>query len=232
MMDLYPAIDLRRGRVVRLRQGDFSDETVYGDDPIAVAKEFEAAGARWIHVVDLDSARGDGSNRDVFVAIARAVNASVQTGGGVRDGSLLDDGVARVVVGSMAVTDPDATSALIAAHPGCVAVGLDHRDGRVLTRGWEQRSDRDVRDVAAALASPDLAAFVVTDVSRDAMLQGPDVEGLTALAAATPVPVIASGGVSSLDDVRALRATGVAGAIVGKALYEKRFTVADALAVA
>jgi phosphoribosylformimino-5-aminoimidazole carboxamide ribotide isomerase len=230
-MDLYPAIDLRHGRVVRLRQGDFADETVYGDDPIAVAKEFEAAGARWIHVVDLDSARGDGSNRDVVVALAQSVSVSVQTGGGVRDGSLLDAGLARIVVGSMAVADPQATGALIAAYPGQVAVGLDHRDGQLLTRGWEEHSGRAVVDVAAELASPDLAAFIVTDVSRDAMLQGPDVDGLSALAADTPVPVIASGGVSSLDDLRALRATPVAGAIVGKALYENRFTVSEALAV-
>src|SRR5262249_31153860 len=156
----------------------FDDETVYGNEPIAVAKEFDAAGARWIHVVDLDSARGDGSNRDVVVAIAGAVNASIQTGGGVRDGSLLDEGVARVVIGSMAVSDPDATRELVAAYPGRVAVGLDHRDGQVMTRGWEEGSGRAVRDVALALGTPDVAAFVVTDVSRDAMLQGPDVEGL------------------------------------------------------
>jgi phosphoribosylformimino-5-aminoimidazole carboxamide ribotide isomerase len=164
------------------------------------------------------------------VAIARAVDASVQTGGGVRDGSLLDDGVARVVVGSLAIKDPGATRELLSAYPGRVAVGLDHRDGQVLTHGWEQGSGRAVRDVATDLGTADVAAFVVTDVSRDAMLQGPDVEGLASLAAELPVPVIASGGVSSLDDLRALRATGVAGAIVGKALYENRFTVAEALA--
>jgi phosphoribosylformimino-5-aminoimidazole carboxamide ribotide isomerase len=227
--DLYPSIDLRAGRVVRLHQGDFDQETVYGDDPVAVARSFEAAGARWIHVVDLDAARRDGSNRDLVVAIAGAVRVPVQTGGGVRDGSLLDSGVQRVVLGSAAVEDPELVRSLAAQWPGRIAVGLDHWSGEVRVRGWEERSGRQLLDVARSLALPGVAAFIVTDISRDATLVGPDLEGLRGLLESTSVPVIASGGVGSLDDLAALRSLGVAGAIVGKAIYEGRFGVKEAV---
>ena len=227
--ELYPAIDLRGGRVVRLHQGDFDRETVYDDDPVAVARSFETAGARWIHVVDLDAARRTGSNREVVVAVAQAVSIPVQTGGGVRDATLLDAGVARIVVGSAAIDDPDLVRRLAAAHPQRVAVGLDHWGGEVRVRGWEQGSGRRLLDVAADLALPGVAAFVVTDISRDATLVGPDLEGLGELQASTAVPVIASGGVGSLDDLAALRALGVAGVIVGKAIYEGRFGVDEAV---
>src|SRR3954471_19998700 len=230
-MDLYPAIDIRGGRCVRLLQGDFDRETVYGDDPVAVAKEYEVAGAQWIHVVDLDAARRQGSNRAVVEAIAGGVNARVQTGGGVSDGSLLDSGLARVVLGSVALEQPDVVHGLAGAHPGRIAVGLDHREGEVRVRGWEEGSGRRLHDVVAEFAAAGVAAFIVTDIGRDGMLSGPDVTGLRDLAAVTDVPVIASGGVASLDDLRTLTQTGVAGAIVGKALYEGRFTVEDALAV-
>src|SRR3954470_13166342 len=151
-MDLYPSIDLRAGRVVRLHQGQFDQETVYGDDPVAVAKSFEAAGAPWIHVVDPDAARRTGSNREIVTAVAASVSVPVQTGGGVRDGSLLDDGVRRVVVGSAAVEDPELVPALGREHPGKIAVGLDHWDGEVRTRGWEQGSGRRLLDLADELA--------------------------------------------------------------------------------
>jgi phosphoribosylformimino-5-aminoimidazole carboxamide ribotide isomerase len=230
-MDLYPAIDLRGGRCVRLYQGDFDQETVYGDDPVAQARRFADAGAPWVHVVDLDASRGQGSNRDIVTAIAAAVGPTpVQTGGGVRDGSLLDEGVGRVVLGSLAVDDRAATAALVVAHPGRVAIGLDHRDGELRTRGWEEGSGVTLTE---ALAWPELAgaaAFVITNIAKDATLEGPDVEGLTAAVEATSIPVIASGGVGTLDDLRALTATGVAGVIVGKALYEGRFTIEEALA--
>jgi phosphoribosylformimino-5-aminoimidazole carboxamide ribotide isomerase len=229
-VQLFPAIDLRGGRVVRLQQGDYDQETVYGDDPVAVARAFEAAGAPWIHVVDLDAARRDGSNRAVVVSIADAVSVPIQTGGGVRDGSLLDEGVARVVLGSAAADDPELVRRLASEYPDRVAVGLDHRDGEVRVRGWEQGSGRKLLDVVEELALPGVAAFVVTDISRDAMLVGPDVEGLRSVRQRTSVPVIASGGVGSLDDITALRDTGVAGVIVGKAIYEKRFTVEEAVA--
>jgi len=229
LFDLYPSIDIRGGRIVRLHQGDFDRETVYGDDPIAVARSFEAAGAPWIHVVDLDAARRDGSNRELVTAVAAAVRVPVQSGGGIRDGSLLDEGVARVVVGSAAIEDPDLVRSMAERWPDRVAVGLDHRDGEVHYRGWEQGSGRQLLDVASELAESGVAAFVVTDISRDATLTGPDLDGLGRVLAATPVPVIASGGVANLDDLGALRSLGVAGAIVGKAIYEGRFTVEEAV---
>ena len=233
MIDLYPAIDLRDGKVVRLLQGDYDQQTTYGDDPVAVALSFADAGARWIHVVDLDAARsGSPVNRPVVAAIAAALGtrASVQTGGGVRtvgDAQLLADaGVARVVMGSAAVADPALVEAASKVVP--VAVGLDHRNGEVAVHGWTEGSGVQLSDALGWF--PTAAVFVITDIARDGMLAGPDVDGLAAAARATSIPVIASGGVSSLADVAALREVpGVAGVITGKALYEGRFTVAEAL---
>lgn len=229
-MELYPAIDLRRGRCVRLVQGDFAQETVYGADPVAVARAYEAAGAPWVHVVDLDASRGDGSNRDAVIAVASAVGLPVQSGGGVRDGSLLDLGVARVVLGSMAIADRAATAALIAAHPGRIAVGLDHRDGQVMVRGWEDGAGIEIHDALSWPEFAGAAAFVVTNIDVDGMLVGPDPAEYSALVDAGRGPIVASGGVGTLDHLRALRDTGVAGVIVGKALYEGRFTVEEAVA--
>ena len=234
-MELYPAIDLRGGHVVRLRQGDYDDETVYGDDPVSVARSFEAAGAPWIHVVDLDAARtGEPVNRRVGAAIVDAVDIPVQTGGGVRDeaaaAALLAAGVARVVLGSAAVEDPPLVRRLASTCPERIAVGLDHRDGEVRTRGWKQGSGRALLELVAELAVPGVGALVVTDIGRDAMLVGPDLDGLASVVAATDVSVIASGGVGSLADLEALRAIGVAGVIVGKAIYERRFAVEEAVA--
>jgi len=230
-MDLYPSIDIRAGKVVRLYQGDYDQETVYGDDPVSVARSDEAAGAPWVHVVDLDAARGDGSNRDLVVAVAQAVGTPVQVGGGQRDGSLLDAGVSRVVMGSVAVSDPDLVERLAREHPGHVAVGMDHRDGQVMVRGWEDASGVTVDELVARYTAAGVAAFVVTNIAGDGTLEGPDTSGLAALVASTTVPVVASGGVGSLDDLRALAAIrGLAGVIVGKALYEGRFTVEEAIA--
>lgn len=229
-MELYPAIDLRGGRAVRLHQGDFDRETIYDDDPLARARAFEAAGARWIHVVDLDAARTQGTNRHVVVAMAKELSISVQTGGGVRDASLLADGVGRVVCGSIAVSNPGFTSSLISSYPGRVAVGLDHRDGEIHTRGWEVRSGVALHDAVQWPAFAKAASFIITNIARDATMAGPDIEGLRDAVASTPVPVVASGGVGSLDDLRALRDVGVAGVIVGKAIYENVFTVEEALA--
>ena len=234
MIHLYPAIDLRAGRAVRLRQGDYGRETVYGDDPVAIAVGFADAGARWVHVVDLDAARdGDAANRPVVAAIASALagRAMVQTGGGVRT---LDDvtalaqaGVARVVMGSAAVRDPDLVARATEVLP--VAVGLDHRDGEVAVHGWTEASGQQLFDLLVCY--PTAAAFVITDIARDGTLQGPDIDGLTEAVARTTVPVIASGGVATLDDLRRLQAlSGLAGIITGKALYEGCFTVAEALA--
>ncbi len=233
MIDLYPAIDLLGGRVVRLRQGDYADETVYGDDPIAVARGFVGEGATWVHVVDLDAARsGDPINRPVVAAIVRALQgeAAVQTGGGVRSladaQELADIGVGRVVMGSAAVREP----ALVADASEIVrvAVGLDHRDGEVAVHGWTEGSGLRLDNAYALFPSADV--FVVTDIGRDGMLVGPDIEGLTTSAALADAPVIASGGVSGLADVVALtRIENLGGIIAGKAIYEGRFSVAEAL---
>ena len=229
-MDLYPAIDLRGGRCVRLHQGDFDQETVYGEDPVGQARRFADAGVPWVHVVDLDASRRQGTNRDVVVGVAEAVApVRVQSGGGVRDGALLDAGVERVVLGSLAVDDPAAAKALIATYPGRVAIGLDHWDGEIRTRGWEERSGVQLLDAVAWPEFDGAASFVVTNIARDATLLGPDLDGLAQVVRATTTPVIASGGVGTVDDLRALTNTGVEGVIVGKALYEGRFTVEEAL---
>ena len=234
-MILYPAIDLLDGEVVRLRQGEYGDSTVYGSDPVEVARGFVDAGATWVHMVDLDAARsGRAHNRGLIAAVAGALagRASVQVGGGVRTvddaRELRDAGVARVVMGSAAVNDPPLVGRVAAVVP--VAVGLDHRAGNVATHGWTESSGRMVLDVLADY--PSASAFVITDISRDGMLVGPDVEGLVAAAAATGVPVIASGGVGTLAHLRELAAfPQLGGVIVGKAIYENRFTVAEAVGV-
>ena len=229
-MDLFPAIDLRGGRCVRLHQGDFDQETVYGDDPVAQAERFATAGVPWVHVVDLDASRQQGSNRAIVVAVATVIGpVRVQTGGGVRDGALLEAGVERVVLGSLAVDDPAAAKALIEAYPGRVAIGLDHRDGEIRTRGWEERSGVQLLDAVAWPEFEGAASFVVTNIARDATLQGPDLDGLAQVVRATTTPVVASGGVGTLDHLRALTDTGVEGVIVGKALYEGRFTIDEAV---
>lgn len=233
-MILYPAIDLRDGRCVRLVQGDFDRQTVYDDDPLAVARAFEADGAEWLHVVDLDAARRDGDNRDVIEAIAATVRIPIQVGGGVRDAQLLDRGVERIVVGSLAVEDPDAVRWLAAAHPGRVAVGLDHRSGHVRVRGWADGAGVSLADVLAAVDCPALGAVVVTEIARDGMLTGPDLDGLSYVLALTDRPVIASGGVSSVVDLRALSEVHsgdrrLAGVIVGKAIYEGRLELVAGL---
>jgi phosphoribosylformimino-5-aminoimidazole carboxamide ribotide isomerase len=238
-MKLYPAIDLRGGRCVRLYQGDYGRETVYSDDPMEQAQAFVDAGAAWIHVVDLDAARtGQGVNRDVIDEIACAVPVPVQTGGGIRDEAtaeaLFEAGVARVVLGTAALEQPALVRRLAARFP--VAVGLDARGREVAVRGWEKGSGRDLLDVAGEFADAGVAALVVTEIGRDGTLAGPDLAGLTEVLEASPLPVIASGGVGSLDDLVALaglRGGGrvLSGAIVGRAIYEGAFTVEEALGV-
>jgi phosphoribosylformimino-5-aminoimidazole carboxamide ribotide isomerase len=233
--ELLPAIDLRGGRVVRLRKGDYGDETVYGDDPLVVAERFVDEGARWVHIVDLDAARGDGPvNRPVLSRISEALSgrARVQTGGGVRSvgdaEALAAAGVARVVMGSAAIADPELVTAVAAVVP--VAVGLDHRSGRIAIQGWTEASDLSVDE--ALTMFPAAEAFVVTDIERDGMLSGPDITGLAAAVLSCDRPIIASGGVAGVDDVRALAdIDGLGGVITGKAIYEGRLTIGEALAV-
>jgi phosphoribosylformimino-5-aminoimidazole carboxamide ribotide isomerase len=233
-VQLYPSIDLRGGRVVRLRQGDYDRETSYGDDAVGVVSAFCDDGAEWIHVVDLDAARSaTPTNRSTIAAIAAAAagRASVQAGGGVRSlddaVALADAGVSRVVMGSAAVADPPLVELVASRVP--VAVALDHRRGVVAVEGWTSASTLTLGDGLARFESA--AAFVITDIERDGELAGPDIEGSGAAVAATTVPVITSGGVASLDDVIALASIpGLAGIITGRALYEGRFSVAEALA--
>jgi phosphoribosylformimino-5-aminoimidazole carboxamide ribotide isomerase len=208
-VDLYPAIDLRGGRCVRLVGGDFSAETVYGEDPVAVARAFQAAGARWIHVVDLDAARtGAPVNRPVVVRIAEAVpGVRVQAGGGVRTpedaADLLAAGVARVVVGTAAVERPELVAEIAGHWPGQVAVGLDHRAGVAQVRGWTQ-GGRGMDELIPEVVAVGAAALIVTDIQRDGRLSGPDLCGLSVLLGQTTAPIIASGGVRTIDDIRAL----------------------------
>jgi len=238
-MDLYPAIDLLDGFVVRLRQGDYATETRYDDDPVRVARAFAEAGVRWIHVVDLDAARGGGNNLARLEAICANVSCRVQSGGGVRSvadaADRLAAGATRVVVGSAAVEDPELVDALADMHPGRVAVGIDARGGDVAIHGWLDATGRDVVEVARRFDRPGVSALVVTEIGRDGTLEGPDAEQLASVLAAVEVPVVASGGVASVDDLGrlgGLRAGGraLAGVVVGRALYERRFTIEEAIA--
>ena len=243
MTELLCAIDLRDGRAVRLLRGDYGAETVYSDDPVELARAYEAAGAGWIHVVDLDAARtGAPENLALVTAIARAVGCAVQAGGGVRSaaaaGRLLDSGVARVVIGTAAVEQPELVAELCAIHPGRVAVGLDARGRRLAVRGWTETTGADLVETARQLEDQGVAALVVTEIGRDGTMAGPDFDPLGAVLAATTVDVVASGGVGTLADLSALarlrigaggETRSLAGIIVGRALYEGRFTVEEAL---
>ena len=239
-MELFPAIDLRDGRCVRLAQGDFGRETVYGADPVERARAFEAAGARWAHVVDLDAARtGVATNRPVIADIAAAVGIPVQAGGGVRMAEdvaeLLDAGIARVMVGTAAVVHEGFLAGVAERWPGKVGAAVDHFNGEVRVRGWEEGSGRDVATVVQNLAAAGAAVVMVTEISRDGLMVGPDLGGYRLLLEKCEVPLIASGGVGSLDDLRRLarlQAGGrhLAGVIVGRAIYEGRFTVPEAVA--
>ena len=238
-MQLFGAVDIRGGRCVRLHRGDYGAETVYDDDPVARAVDFAGRGAGWIHVVDLDGARsGQPDNAAVVAAIAGAVDVPVQAGGGVRTVATAEAwfaaGVDRVILGTAALRDPGLVRDLARSHR--IAVGLDARAGDVATDGWLQGSGRSVLDVARSFASDGVDAFVVTDISRDGTLGGPDIEGLESVLDAVPVDVIASGGVGRLADLRALAGLEgrdgrrLGGVVVGTALYEGRFTVAQAVA--
>jgi phosphoribosylformimino-5-aminoimidazole carboxamide ribotide isomerase len=234
-MNLYPAIDLLGGKVVRLRQGDYDESTVYGDDPALVAQSFVEQGATWVHIVDLDAAKsGEPINRPVIAHVVQSLAgaARVQVGGGVRSVAdalaLHKTGVSRVVMGSAAVAQPSLVSDV--ADEIDVAVGLDHRNGVAATHGWTQSSGVHVDELLKQF--PRASAFVITDISRDGMLTGPDVEGLARAISLTKIPVIASGGVGDISHVRELASLlQLDGVIVGKAIYENRFTVAEAVQV-
>lgn len=235
-MDLYPAIDIRGGRVVRLSQGEAARETSYGDDPVAQAEAFAAAGARWVHVVDLDRAFDTGDNLAVLRRLARSVGGRVriQVGGGLRSlealQAVLELGLARGVLGTVAVTDPQLVArAVSVVGSDRLAVGLDTRQGRVAIRGWVETTELLASDLCRRVLNDGVTTIIHTDVSRDGMLSGPDLAGAQALQR-LGATVIASGGVASLADLLAVRDAGLAGAIAGRAIYEGKFTVAQALA--
>ena len=239
-MIVLPAIDLRGGRCVRLVEGDFARETVFGDDPVAMAARWEAEGGRWLHLVDLDGAReGRPVQLDCVRRICERISIPVELGGGLRSvadvRAAVEAGVTRVILGTSALEEPEVLEAAASELPERVYVALDARDGVVATRGWLESSGAPVDKAAAACEARGAAGFLFTDISRDGTGRGVDVAAVVALAARVSVPVVASGGVSSLDDVRKLReveASGVDSVIIGRALYTGAVRLAEAIAIA
>ncbi len=238
-MILFPAIDLKDGQCVRLEQGDMARATVFHRDPAAQARAFAAQGFDYLHVVDLDGAfAGKPVNAAAVERILQAVDIPVQLGGGIRDRATIDawlgKGVRRVIIGTAAVRDPDLVKGAARDCPGRVAVGLDARDGHVAVQGWAETSELSARDIAARFADAGVAAIVYTDIARDGLLKGLNLDATVALADAVDIPVIASGGLASLEDIKALlapRARKLEGAIAGRALYDGRLDAAAALAL-
>ena len=236
-MQLWPAIDIRGGKCVRLIQGDYGRERVYGEDPADMAARWVSDGARRLHLVDLDGARDGGTrNRDAIARILKQIRVECQLGGGIRErdtiASYLDLGVSRLVVGTKALKEPAWFESMCAEFPGRLVVGIDARGGRVATDGWLETSDVAAVDLAARFAQLPIGGIVYTDIARDGMLSGPNVEALSAMISAVAVPVIASGGVTTVSDVAEVARLGAAGAIVGRSLYEGKLTLVDALQAA
>ncbi|PYZ92847.1 1-(5-phosphoribosyl)-5-[(5-phosphoribosylamino)methylideneamino]imidazole-4-carboxamide isomerase [Salipaludibacillus keqinensis] len=235
---IYPAIDIRGGKCVRLLQGDYNQETVYGDSPFEMASSFEKKGAKWIHMVDLDGAKkGEPVNHEVVLRAAKELKAHVQIGGGIRTRqdvkTYLDGGVDRVILGSSAISDPEFVKDMLKQYGGeRVAIGIDARDGYVATHGWLNTSKVKSEELGKELAEHGAETFIMTDISRDGMMQGPNVQAIASLAEATGKKVIASGGVSSMDDVLELetrRDSGISGAIIGKAIYTEKIRLEEAI---
>lgn len=234
---IYPAIDMRGGKCVRLLQGDYNKETVYGDSPFAMAKVFADEGAEWIHMVDLDGAKAAKRvNHEHVLEVANKLDVKVQIGGGIRTEEdvafYLENGVSRVILGSAAISDPDFVKAMLAKYGEKIAIGIDAKDGYVATEGWLTTSNVKATELGKTLADAGAEVFIFTDIATDGMLSGPNVKAIVEMAEATGKEVIASGGVSLLQDLMNLKeyeTSGVAGAIVGKALYTKQFTVKEAL---
>ena len=236
-MILYPAIDLKDGQAVRLLKGEMDKATVFNDDPASQAAQFVEAGCEWLHLVDLNGAfAGEPVNAAAVEAILERVSVPTQLGGGIRDMATierwLEKGLKRVILGTVAVENPALVREAASAFPGQVAVGIDARNGLVATRGWAEETDVQVTDLARSFEDAGVAAIIYTDINRDGAMQGPNIEATAALANAVSIPVIASGGVSSLDDLLALRDCGAPlnGAISGRALYDGALDLKDALA--
>ncbi|MCH9021220.1 MAG: 1-(5-phosphoribosyl)-5-[(5-phosphoribosylamino)methylideneamino]imidazole-4-carboxamide isomerase [Planctomycetes bacterium] len=237
-MELLPAIDLRKGKCVRLLQGDYDRQIDYGDNPLSQARAFEQAGAKWVHVVDLDGAKsGTMQNRQVIEQIAAKTTLQVEVGGGIRDeqgvAELLDAGVKRVVIGTRGLEDPDWFRQLVHQERfrGRIVLGLDAREGRLLSHGWVRQEQWTVTEMVEKVRDWPLAAIVYTDVDRDGMLKGPNIEAIRHLTAMCQGKIIASGGISSLADVENIAKLPLEGLIVGRALYEGRLDLAEALAL-
>ncbi|MFZ5642107.1 MAG: 1-(5-phosphoribosyl)-5-[(5-phosphoribosylamino)methylideneamino]imidazole-4-carboxamide isomerase [Bacillota bacterium] len=239
-MLIYPAIDIREGRCVRLVEGRLDRETVYSDEPEAMAGLWQEKGARWLHVVDLDGAfSGSPKNLEVIKKIRDSVKIPIQVGGGIRDlntvEELLSIGINRVILGTAAILNPEMVSAACAKHGEAVAVGIDARDGKVAIEGWGVTAEKNALDLAFEMKGLGIKRIIYTDIWRDGTLQGPNVEAVREMARKTGIKVIASGGISTLDDVRSIKkmeSLGVEGVIMGKALYDGRVTLEDALSVA
>ncbi len=235
-MILYPAIDLKDGQCVRLLKGEMDAATVFNDDPGAQAAAFEAAGAEWLHIVDLNGAfAGEPVNGAAVESILAALSIPAQLGGGIRDMATIEDwlskGLSRVILGTVAVENPDLVREAARAFPGKVAVGLDARNGLVATRGWAEETEMQVTELAKAFEDAGIAAIIYTDIDRDGTMGGPNIPATEALARAVDVPIIASGGVSSMDDLLRLKETKViSGAISGRALYDGAIDLGEALA--
>ncbi len=235
-MILYPAIDLKDGQCVRLLHGEMDKATVFGDDPAAQAAKFEAAGCEWVHLVDLNGAfAGAPVNGAAVEAILKRIKVPAQLGGGIRDMATIEGwiskGLSRVILGTVAVENPALVREAAKEFPGKVAVGIDARGGKVATKGWAEETDVMVTDLAKSFEDAGVAAIIYTDIMRDGAMTGPNIEATEALARAVSIPVIASGGVSSLTDLIALRDTGViAGAISGRAIYDGALDLTEALA--
>ena len=237
-MILFPAIDIRGGRAVRLIQGDYEKETAYDDDPVVAARRWVDGGARWLHIVDLDGARaGEPVNLEHVRRIVATVNVPVQLGGGLRDSKKVEEaissGAERVVLGTAAVRDPEMAEAIAAAHGDRVVASVDSRSGKVAAEGWTEGTDLGTTEVIAELTRRGLSRFVFTPVDVDGLMEGPDLDALRGVADATEGELIYSGGIGSLEDLRAVAGLGlenVEGVIVGRALYEQRFSVAEARA--
>lgn len=237
-MIVFPAIDLKEGKVVRLAEGDMARATVYADDPAAQAEQFAEAGAEWLHVVDLDGAfAGESVNGEAVRAIGMAFSGKIQLGGGIRARASLERwfrlGIDRAVIGTAALTDPELVKGAAQDFPGRIVVAVDARDGMVATQGWADVSDVPVIDLARRFEDAGVAALLFTDVGRDGLLRGVNVEATVALARAQSLPVIASGGVAGLDDIYALKAHhGIEGVITGRAIYDGRLDLAKAIEAA
>jgi len=236
-MQIWPAIDLRGGKCVRLQQGDYDRETIFGDDPAAMARQWVEAGAEYLHLVDLDGARaGVVENWAAIEAIVAAAGIPCELGGGVRNEATiaraLDLGLARVVIGTLAVKEPEWFRQMCRAFPGRLALGLDARRGMVATEGWLETSHVPAVELAQQLSREPIAAVIYTDIETDGMLAGPNLAALAEMVAAVDLPVIASGGITTADDVARLAALPVAGCIIGRALYEGSLSLKEALAVA